>query len=344
LPERSKNLFFPFWSKHMKLNLIVAAAALAAAGVAHAGVDNMASGNSSIAFIAFDNTTTTGQSKVGSVFIDLGVNVNDFFPTVIDGFTSNGNNPVTMMELSNTNLAASATTAVWNFGTSSFSLTRQGQTVASPIVGTVDWSSFAAFTAGIDSAMKWAVIGGDSTTTIGGNRGDVQGMLTTGTPTATNLTAQNGSATANMGTVDTLFNAANNNVTNADNGSYYTSSSSDALYVPNTGLFSANWQNNLKWVSTVDTKLSTTNTTAASAKNLTQTNFYALTGEGSELQVGKNSGAANAALLNNKGTWTLDVAAKTLTWSTPIPEPESYALVIAGLAVMAGVARRRAAK
>jgi hypothetical protein len=333
----------------MKLNLIVAAAALAAAGTANASLDTMtpASGqqaNSSIAFIAIDNTTGTGQAKQGSVFIDLGVNVNDFFPTVTGNFNSTGISAV--QELSNTNLAASATTAVWNFGTNSFSLTRQGKAITSNL-GTIDWSSFAAFTTGTDSAMKWGVIGGDASAVIGGTRGDVQGFLTTGTPTAANLVSQGGSETANMGVVDGLYQTTAAVIDNSvDNAGYYAATNGDAAYVANVLNFGTSWQGvaNLKWNALVDTRLSSTSTLKANAKNLTSTNFYALLGEGTEFQVGNNSGAANPALLNNKGTWTLDIAAKTLTWSTPIPEPESYALVIAGLAVMAGVARRRAAK
>lgn len=308
----------------MKLNLIVAAAALAAAGAANAAVDNFASGNGSISFLAYDNQGTA----VGSVFVDLGVNVNDFAPLVTGTFPDTS---LTFMEASNTNFAASNTTAVWDFANNT--VTKNGQLVSDS--ATNDFSAFNAFLGGIDATtFRWGVIGGDSTPNLalGGN---VQRYLTTGVPTASALTLQNSSATSGNVLVDTMFNRQNVLAVEA-NDSYYASSATDNGYVAKTDNFSAGkWQNKLKWDAT---------TAGQVAGGTSQTNFWFLSGTGQEMQVGDNSGAARPDLLNNKGTWTLDVTARTLTWSTPIPEPETYALVIAGLAVMGVAARRRQAK
>lgn len=284
----------------MKLQHIAAAVALATAGVAHASLDDMNTGNSSLAFIAIDNVGTT----VGSVFVDLGLHLNDFDP------------------LLGSNLSAQGNKVVWDFNSST--ITVNGVTQS----GTNDFSAFASFVAGTDDATKWGVIAGDELS-------GYQRMLTTGTPTATQLTQQNGSATAGMIGVNSQW--VNSGVSaSVDNGSYYAATSTDLNYVAKSTNFATNWQNKLKWQSL------TTNT---------QNNFWMAVGDGSEQQVGMTTsiGADTTGLLNNNGTFTFDKAAGTLTWATapvaaPVPEPESYALALVGLAAAGFVARRRSAK
>lgn len=289
----------------MKLQHIAAAVALATAGVAHASLDDMNTKNSSLAFIAYDNVGTVN----GSVFVDLGLHLNDFIdssnPFKVGGLSNEGNK------------------VVWNF--SANSITVNGVTQA----GSNDFSAVSSFLAGTDDAAKWAVIAGDALNIP-------QRMLTTGTPNATALTLQNSSATAGMTGVNSMW--VNSGVSSAvDNGSYYAANAADNSYVAKSTNFATNWQNKLKWVAT---------TTG------TQNNFWMALGDGSEQQVGvtHTAGADTTGLLNNNGTFTWDKAAGTLTWQTatvvtaPVPEPESYALALVGLAAAGFVARRRSAK
>ena len=60
----------------MKLQHIVAAVAMVAAGAANASVDQFTTGNGSLFLIAFDNAG--GTYTTTSMFVDLGYNLNDF--------------------------------------------------------------------------------------------------------------------------------------------------------------------------------------------------------------------------------------------------------------------------
>ncbi|MDE2076258.1 MAG: PEP-CTERM sorting domain-containing protein [Burkholderiales bacterium] len=290
----------------MKLQHIAAAVALATAGVAHASLDDMYTGNSSLAFIAFDAVMPGNVNPgTGSVFVDLGLNLNDFVSTA-DPMQVGG-------------LGAEGNKVVWNFNANT--ITVNGVTQAT----TNDFSAVAPFLAHIDDPARWAVIAGDANSVP-------QRILTTGTPTASALTQQVSSLTA--GSVRANATWTNSGVSSAvDNGSYYAANSADPNFVAASTNFGTNWVSKLKWAST---------TTGA------QNNFWMALGDGSEQQVGvtHTAGADTTGLLNNNGTFTWNQSAGTLTWATaaPVPEPESYALALVGLAAAGFVARRRSAK
>lgn len=288
----------------MKLQTIVAALALAATGAANASLNDFTTGNSSLAFIAYDSVATGANTAVGSVFVDLGLNLNDFDPRVAG------------------NLAGANNKVVWNFNTNT--ITKNGTLVNA----TNDFSSFAAFISANGVDAKWGVIAADSISVP-------QRVLTTGTPTATQLNQQNSSATAGSLAVQSLYVTTNGLLNSSvDNASYFANNAADVAYIPVGTNFgpNGNWVNKQKWA-------------AVTANN--QTNFTLNDGDGSELVVGASeAGWDTTGLLNDKGTWTLDKAAGTLTWQTAVavPEPSTYVLALVGLAAMGAVARRRAAK
>jgi hypothetical protein len=293
----------------MKLQSIVAAVALVATGAANASLSGFDAGTNNS--VAFVSYDNTGAVQ-GSVFVDLGVTFADFMPTAVGGAAGN--------------LSAENTSVVWNFGNNT--ITKNGALVSA----TNDFSAFASYTAAAGADARWGVIAGD---TVGVDF--VTRYLATGTPTSSQLTQQSDSSSLQL--VAPLYDLTRNAIVgSADNGSYYATSAADAAWVANTatGMGPGKWQNNTKW----------TTTTAG-----TQTNLWYLNGDGTEAAVGATvtPGATTTGLLNGKGTFTLNTAANTLTWSTAsiavtpsVPEPSSYALALVALAGIGFVARRKA--
>lgn len=322
----------------MKIKHILSLAAMVAATSAHASLDGFYSGcnvtdcnspsNSSLAFVAIDSTGT----NVGSVFLDLGYHVNDFVP----GGTFDGPDQK----------------VVWDFKNNT--ITVNGSVVN---IGTNDWTSsystfFGASAANNElSEYQWGVIGGDSTSLP-------QRIVTTGTPTAAQLTQENGSATSGALGVGGGGTPVGNNPTNenagwfyntrlaigsnpADNAGYATLNATDPAYGGLGTNFGpqGKWQNKLKWSALL-----------SGGSGSSSTNFWLANATGTEQKVGDPStyaGGASAydasALLNSIGTFTFDEAAGTLTWQTavtPVPEASSYAAMLVGVMGLGLLARK----
>ncbi len=291
----------------MKLQTIVAALALAATGAANASLNGMDAGTaSSVAFFAQDVTGTVQ----GSVFVDLGYTFADFMPASQGGIG---------------NLSDVNNTVVWNFANNT--ITHNGQAVA----GSNDFSAVAPFFASAGADAKWGVVAGD---TVGVDY--MTRYLTTGTPTAANLTNQIDSS--NLQIVAPMWDLTRAAITStADNGSYYAATNTDPAWTGSNsnGIGTlGRWQNNITW-----------NATTAG----TQTNFVFANGDGSEEFVGAApAGTTTTGLLNGRGTFTYNAAAQTLTWQTAslavtpsVPEPSTYALGLVALAAMGLTTRRK---
>ncbi len=170
----------------LKMKLITAAVALAASAGANAAMDNLLSGNSSLAFIALDNTGTPI-----SAMMDLNYNLNDFLPTA---------------------MSAPGTHIVWDFNANSLTVNGVAQAISPTWSGAM--STFAASAQAAET--KWAVIAGDSLTSS--VAGDVRYLTTSNDPLAT-LQTQTKFNLTGMSLVDGLFNANNLLQTNPIDGS-----------------------------------------------------------------------------------------------------------------------------
>lgn len=304
----------------MKLQHIVAAVAMVAAGAANASVDQFTTGNGSLFLIAFDNAG--GTYTTTSMFVDLGYNLNDFK----NGAALTGNNQK----------------VVWNFGDNT--VTVNGSLAN---LGTNAWTTaFDKLVANSDAGqIKWTIGAGDQT----GSGANVNYLVTA----TANATLQNSSNTNSMSAVNGMFTglqasaavSLGSTVASADNGAFTyaavdgVSATSANGYVVASTAFGTNWQTKDVMINSI---------TTASKNNLwllqgngTNTRIASYTGDAAELTNGGN-------LLNNAGTFYFDIASKTLTWETAavqaaVPEPSTYALALMGLVVAGAVARRRAA-
>jgi len=221
---------------------------------------------------------------------------------------------------------------VWNFANNTITFNGVVKNVTNDYSGVLSFLSQAQ-----TSEIKFTVTGESAfTQDSNGLTATPNTSLVTGTPTATQRANQSAGDNSNLIgiTGDQLYNTYDALITGSeDNGSYFASNSGDAGYVAKASIFGTNYNGLLAW-----------NGVTGLTAGVGKTNAYILDGEGFNWAVGNHPEGANANLLNNKGTFTFDANAKTLTWATPVPEAESYALALAGLGLLAAVARRRAAR
>ena len=299
-----------------KLNSIIASALMAAGGAQAAiNVQGTATfGNGGVVLVAVDTAANI------QFVADLGASMSDFARTDGTGFTALG------------------TSITWNFATNSVT--------GATLDGTQGWSaSMATFNTAIaanPSIYQWAVVAGDSVTgtvVSGSNVNSGQGYLDTGN----NLTALDLTATAHTNSSPTglalgqllNFVAANNNLVGAGNthqtftdGANTTSSANTAAW-NGGGLALGNVPSNVGWQYLVNA-----GQTATFQWNR-QTAANPLV-----FQLG---GTSTSDVLNAEaGIWTFDAANSQLNWAvTAVPEPGTYAMLLAGLAAVGFVARRR---
>ncbi|MDI1257892.1 PEP-CTERM sorting domain-containing protein [Aquabacterium sp.] len=210
----------------MKLQTILAAAAMVLTGAANASLDQMNGGStfgdSSLIFVNLDSTGARTQSLT----VDLGFNLSYFTSGMNTGHWFGGAD------------------IVWDFNANT--ITHNG-TMLTGI--TNDWAAQRSiFLANSDLAeSKWAVLAGSQ-------KGNAPGkFLATGSPTATQLVQHTATNTANMVQVnqpllDTLVTGNKGTILSADNGAY-ASGAGEASYVGSAYSLTAinGWKNNIKW-------------------------------------------------------------------------------------------------
>lgn len=202
----------------LKMKLMAAAVALAASAGANAAMDNFATGNGSLAFVALDFT-----GAPVSVMMDLDFNVDSFLPTA---------------------MSAPGTTIQWNFNTNS--LTVNGVDSGST---QTNWNgTLGSFNAIAQSAeTKWGVYAGDSISTSGSTT-PIR-YLSTAKPGTTLATLQN-QTKANLSAfslIDAMYNAQNITQNNSGlNGSIETDINSQG-YAGLTLTNEGDWQNKSSW-------------------------------------------------------------------------------------------------
>lgn len=300
---------------HARSTAIALAVALVAGG-AHAAItnSNQNNGNSSALFVALDGA---GGTPSHSLVLDLGVSMADFLKV-----TSGVSNSAGALSFDNT-------IASWNFATNT--RTVNGLAVA----GDYSWSSIvSSFFASAQGGVKWGVIGADnvsgaiSATNTLTNRN----LLTTGSPTQANVNQVTSSAAVSNATgAFQNFVAAQTGTGTVDSHADGASTSTAGASFLNTTL-RGNFNNQLPWsyLSDVDTT----------------TNLFLVNQQANPVvyQLGQSYGV-DLLLTEKMATFRYDSATQTLNFAAaavaPVPEPETYAMLLAGLAVIGGVVRRR---
>ncbi|TBO29435.1 PEP-CTERM sorting domain-containing protein [Aquabacterium lacunae] len=308
----------------MNFKMIAMAAALVAAGTAHAGITKMdgvtVNGDSSVLLVMLDSTNNAAGPNVRGLTVDLGLS---FSQLRAGGMYSGADQSL-----------------AWDLANNTFTINGAVQTGA-----TNDWSGQVAdFISKADMAqVKYALVAGS-------RRGsNVNAFLAAGTPTATQLTNQNSAKTTNMQQVDLplyIQGANGGTLATADNGAYSMGATDTGYVGTGYNLTTVNgYLNNIFW---------STWTSLGGKTNLTE-----VRANGSESAVGLTStfalpagatGWDSTGLLNDRGTLQVSADGLSVSWKTAsaitpaVPEPETYALMLAGVAVATLAARRRRAQ
>jgi PEP-CTERM motif len=290
----------------MKFKTLAIAAALVASAGAHAAIEGPGSntgGNSSVLFLAIDVNNNTG------LVLDLGLSMADFTnsTTYTSGLFQTG-------------------AKTWNFAndTNDLGVTDTAWSAA--------YNTFKNAQSGGD--LVWGVVAADQVSTGSPNLITGRGLLSTGNATqAQMLAASTNNPTGNAIGIFLNFAAAANNFgthTSVANGAGATTSANGNAWLPNSmGVIGNGFGGNITWNSLVGNGVSST----FQYQRQTSTNPVVF-------QFGEVT--ATDSLAARPITFTFDIATDSLVLA-PVPEPQTYALMLAGLGVVSFLARRRRA-
>ncbi|MEK8086073.1 PEP-CTERM sorting domain-containing protein [Aquabacterium sp. A3] len=292
----------------MKLQYIAAAVALATGmGAANAALERGSNGNGSLIMIAYDNR---GGTTTAGVF-DLGLSINDLI-----GATGNGT------AIDAASLSETVGTMKWDFINNTITL---DGTVTS-FGGTNDWTgAWNTLLANSDAADLRFVVTGFDTTGFGTNKRSIVTGVQDPLPSQLFNSTTNASNIQQIAAQNDIFTPQNSRGTHTTvaNGAYTFTAADGATtrangYAMAGDAFGNNWRN-------------FNNLGGETFANMA-TYLWAVDGTAAERILAYEV--------------TLDVANGVLSAAVPtpaVPEPSTYALVIAGLAVAGIAARRRKA-
>lgn len=298
----------------LKTSALGAAVLALTAMSAQANLILPSTGNSSIAFVAMDGTNIgAGIVPAQSLTIDLGYTLLDFLPAITGVTVAAGT------------LSTPGTTVVWDFvnNTRSFNGVVDG--------GTYLWSApYSTYTAAIQNGSSWGVIGGESVS--GGASATTpanQTTFSTGNPTTEQMVAFTGSTPVSTATGNlNNFFAANN-----FNGTLAPGQIGGNVATTGTGFLNSTLKdtfgggggyNNLRYLTQGNTSF------IQFVRQQSNSTVYQL---GLPISLDQVS--------SNPASFTFDASAGTLTYIMPVPEPGTYAMLLAGLAAVGFVVRRR---